>query len=201
MTSVSETKNDLRKQALRQRDAFSEENRIEKSLQACDVGLTLSIFDEDRLIPGTIVAGFHPIRSEIDPRPLMFALSRRHVRLCLPVVIDKETIVFRELNREAPLVKTGFGTVGPDENAEVLDPDVLLVPLSVFDRQGGRIGYGAGYYDRAVEKLELKGRKPLLVGMAFSLQEAPSVPTEPHDRPLHHVITENGTLDCTRHSA
>ena len=68
------------------------------------------------------MSGFLPIRSEVDMRPLMTRLRERGARLCLPVVIDRQTIVFRDLVRGAPLVDTGFGTAGPGEEAEILDP-------------------------------------------------------------------------------
>jgi 5-formyltetrahydrofolate cyclo-ligase len=107
-------------------------------------------------------------------------------------VLDRETIVFRAFETDTPLVKTGFGTTGPGEDAEVLDPDILLVPLSVFDGKGQRVGYGAGHYDRAIARLHGKGRFPILIGVAFDCQEVPSVPAEPHDVPLHAILTESG---------
>ena len=142
--------------------------------------------------PGMIVSGFFPIRSEIDPRPLMDVFRQRGARLCLPVVLDRETICFRELVRGAELVDTGFGTRGPAEDADVLDPELLVMPMSVFDQTGGRIGYGAGHYDRAIARLIDKGMKPRLIGMAFDCQRIERVPVEPHDQPLEAVITETG---------
>jgi len=133
-----------------------------------------------------------PIRSEIDPRPLMDEFRKLGARLCLPVVMDKTTIVFRELVRGAELIDTGFGTRGPNEDAEVLDPSLLIMPLSVFDHHGGRIGYGAGHYDRAIAKIVDKGIKPRLIGMAFDCQHHERVPVEPHDQPLDAMLTESG---------
>src|SRR5690606_894082 len=83
--------------------------------------------------PGEVVSGFSPIRSEADIRPLMARLRERGARICVPVVIDKHTILFREIVPGAPLVETGFGTYGPGEDAAVLDPDIMLLPLSAFD--------------------------------------------------------------------
>ena len=116
----------------------------------------------------------------------------RGARLCLPVVLDPETIVFRDFVRGAELVDSGFGTSGPGPDAELLDPDMLLMPLSAFDATGNRLGYGAGHYDRAIARLRDKGRSPLLVGTAFSLQEAEKVPAEAHDVPLAMILTERG---------
>ena len=125
-------------------------------------------------------------------RPMMFALREHGARLCLPAILDKHTIVFRELVRGAPLVDMGFGTVGPHEEAEVLDPDIMLVPLAAFDGRGHRIGYGAGYYDRAIARLQEKGKEPRLVGIAFDCQEVERVPDENHDVVIPEILTESG---------
>ncbi|MEE9375038.1 MAG: 5-formyltetrahydrofolate cyclo-ligase [Rhizobiaceae bacterium] len=193
MNSITEQKNLLRKASLQKRDAIPETTRIEMSLQACDHALSVPALNPNSITAGMVVAGFYPIRSEIDIRPLLFALAKYGARLCLPVVTSKTTIEFRELVKEAPLVSSGFGTIGPDEHAAVLDPQILLMPLSVYDQKGGRIGYGAGYYDRAIERLVGKGISPKLLGMAFSIQKAQTVPMEPHDRFLEAIITEIGT--------
>lgn len=184
-------KAEIRKQVLIKRDRIHPMRRIELSLEAADHGN-----ERISLSPGTIVSGFFPIRSEIDPRPLMDMLRQQGARLCLPVVMDKTTIVFRELVRGGELIDTGFGTRGPDEKAQVLDPQVLVMPLSAFDAKGGRIGYGAGHYDRAIARLIGKGMTPQLFGFAFACQQVPEVPVEDHDQPLEAVITENGVVEC-----
>jgi 5-formyltetrahydrofolate cyclo-ligase len=134
------------------------------------------------------------MRSEVDVRPLMFALREKGARLCLPAILDKTTIVFRELVRGAPMVEMGFGTVGPHEEAEVLDPTLMLVPLAAFDARGHRIGYGAGYYDRSIEALR-GGNRTIAVGLAFAVQEIDAVPALPHDAVLDYVLTETQTFD------
>lgn len=190
MNSIADTKNNLRKQVLAKRNALPETDRIHMSLSAASQGLMLKDFDPEVFQPGTIVSGFLPIRSEIDARPLMFELMSLGARLCLPVVISKTEIEFREMVRGAPLVESGFGTVGPDEDAEILQPEILLMPLSAFDQKGGRMGYGAGFYDRAVARLENTSSRLRLFGLAFSVQEVDAVPMEPHDRFLDGIITE-----------
>jgi len=110
----------------------------------------------------------------------------------VPVILDKQTIVFRELVRGAELVAGTFGTFGPGPEAAELDPDTMLVPLSAFDAVGHRIGYGGGYYDRAIHRLQQKGLDPTLIGVAFDCQEVASVPAEPHDVALDAVLTESG---------
>ena len=186
-TTPKEQKAAIRNERLALRDAMTPETRIEGSLAMVELAGDRIAFD-----PGTVISGFWPIRSEADIRPLMAHLRSRGARLCLPVVLDRETIVFRELVGGAPVVKTGFGTTGPGPEAAVLDPDILLVPLSAFDRTGHRIGYGAGHYDRAIDRLKAKGRVPKLIGIAFDCQEVASVPAEPHDVPLDGILTESG---------
>lgn len=179
------TKNQMREKVLSLRDGIDVEQRIDMSLQACEIARSAIKFQT-----GAIISGFWPIRSEIDPRPLMSSLQQMGARLCLPVVIDKQTIVFRELIRGDPLIKAGFGTVGPGPDALVLNPSIMLVPLAAFDAQGGRLGYGAGHYDRAIDKLQNSGSRPMLVGMGFGLQKTNKVPTEIHDQKLDMIITE-----------
>ncbi len=141
---------------------------------------------------GAIVSGFWPIRDEIDPRPLMDALRARGHALCLPAIVDGD-LVFRRLTRETVLVPAGFGTAEPPADADALVPDCMLVPLAAFDRRGGRIGYGRGYYDRAIAHIgTARGAPPATVGIAFSLQEVESVPEENHDRRLDRILTERG---------
>ena len=185
--NAKQLKAQYRSERLALRDAIAPQERAEK-------GRAMLAHAGEALVfaPGAIVSGFLPIRSEADIRPLMARLGERGARLCVPVILDRQTIVFRELVEGAPLVSSGFGTVGPGEEAAELDPDIMLVPLSAFDRTGHRIGYGAGYYDRAIERLWQKGMDPQLIGIAFDCQEVPSVPAEPHDVRLDAVLTESG---------
>lgn len=185
--SCAVTKAELRKTALAARDRFPVERRIEASLAIAEIGSA-----DIEVSSGEIVSGFWPIRSEVDIRPLLFRLREKGARLCLPVVLDRQTIVFRELVRGARMVETGFGTAGPGEEAAILDPDLMLVPLAAFDRRGNRVGYGAGHYDRAIASLREKGKMPRLIGIALDVQEVSAIPFEIHDVPLPAILTESG---------
>ena len=185
-TTPRELKKALRQEALARRDALDPRWRIEAALGLVDWA--------EALAPpaGSVVSGFWPMRSEVDVRPLMEASRKRGARLCLPAILDRQNIVFREFLPDAPLVDMGFGTKGPDESAAVLEPDLMLVPLAAFDRRGHRIGYGAGYYDRAIARLKANGHARRLVGIAFDCQEVPQVPDEPHDVIIPEIMTESG---------
>ena len=187
MSTRKDLKKQLRREALARRDALDAFWRIEASLEMAETAR-----DQIAVEPGAIVSGFWPMRSEVDVRPLMFALRENGARLCLPAILDETTIVFRELVRGAALVDMGFGTAGPGEEAETLDPSIMLVPLAAFDARGHRIGYGAGYYDRAIARLAGMGHAPRLIGVAFDCQEVELVPDEPHDVIIPEILTESG---------
>ena len=183
---AGKAKAEIRKLILADRDALGVTQISEKSLQAKQNAMV-----NIKFAPGCVISGFFPIRSEIDPRPLMDELRQKGATICLPVVIDKTILEFREFDHGTNLVDTGFGTRGPDINALIVDPEIMLVPLSVFDRKGGRIGYGAGYYDRAIGRLIDLNKPPFTIGMAFDCQQYDLVPQEPHDVLLDAIVTES----------
>ncbi|WP_428645475.1 5-formyltetrahydrofolate cyclo-ligase [Roseibium sp.] len=187
MTAVSPLaaeKDTLRKQALARRKAMSVTDRIEKSLDL------VAHCDDLPLAAGAVVAGFWPIRDEIDARPLLDRIRQKGHRLCLPVMVGPN-LIFRQLERGTELVPAAFGTLEPGPEAEELRPDVLLMPLAGFDAQGNRIGYGKAFYDNAIATLEKTGAL-LKIGLAFALQEVDRVPVEAHDKPLNGILTERG---------
>lgn len=182
----SDMKKKLRLDALARRDALPADYRLEAALSLADR------VEEISSAKYGVAAGFWPIRSEMDVRPLMGALRDRGARLALPAILDARTIVFRELVRGAELVNMGFGTMGPNAEAQVLLPDLILVPLAAFDARGHRIGYGGGFYDRVLARMAAQGHTPKLVGIAFDCQEVDEVPHEPHDVVIPEIMTESG---------
>ncbi|WP_279111349.1 5-formyltetrahydrofolate cyclo-ligase [Bartonella apis] len=181
------SKKTLRQEALARRDRIPEKQRVIISQKLVnELQKLLAILN------GKTVAGFWPIKSEIDPRPIMLALKEHGITLALPAIINKTKMVFRIFEDEGKLVDMSFGTIGPSEEAKIVEPKTLLVPLSAFDSKGNRIGYGAGYYDRAIASLRENGHNPLLIGLAFDCQEVSSIPAEPHDQKLVMILTESG---------
>lgn len=185
--SAAPTKAELRAAVLARRAALAPADRHAAARAAAAHARVLP------LSPGMVVAGYFAIGEEIDPGPLLGALAGRGHPLALPVLIDPVTIEFRRWVPGDPLVAAGFGTKGPPEGAEVMDPHGLIVPLVGFDAAGNRLGWGKGHYDRAIARLV--ARHPLVtVGLAFSVQELAAVPAEPHDRRLDMILTERGPL-------
>ncbi|HTZ81198.1 MAG TPA: 5-formyltetrahydrofolate cyclo-ligase [Stellaceae bacterium] len=143
---------------------------------------------------GAVVAGFLPIRDEIDPRPALEALRERGFRLVLPVVIARnEPLIFREWLPGTVLEPDAFHIPAPPVWAEQLAPDLLLVPMLAFDRKGERLGYGAGFYDVTLTLLRAQ-RASIAVGIAFSTQEVEAVPVSARDVMLDALVTEIDVL-------
>ena len=188
----------LLKRRLRSEAAARRACPDEKAAAACARGVA------DRLMrfgfpEGTAVSAYWPVKTELDIRPAMNALFSRGCRICLPVVVGRDKpLVFRRWTPETALTAGPYGTEQPDETAETVEPSVLLVPLLAFDRKGGRLGYGGGYYDRTVRELRRKNKDILVVGTAFSVQEIDSVPMEDADERLDAVVTEHETIEVSR---
>jgi 5-formyltetrahydrofolate cyclo-ligase len=142
------------------------------------------------LAPDEIVAGYWRIKDEMDCQPILIRLMDQMQPVCLPVVLgDEQPLELRLWEQGTPLYEAGFGTLAPSELAPQVQPDVIVMPLLGFDSRGTRLGYGGGYYDRTLAKL---GKRPRLIGLAFSVQEISEIPHEPHDIPLDAVVTEKG---------
>jgi 5-formyltetrahydrofolate cyclo-ligase len=189
MDISSQAKAELRREALRRRDALPAETRQRAAEAIAARAFPLVI------APGTIVSGFMPLKSEVNPLPLMRKLADAGASLALPVVAGRgKPLIVRSWQWGAPLVAGVWGIREPGHAAPEVQPDILLVPLLAFDRGGHRIGYGAGYYDLTIA--QLRAKKPVTaVGIAFAAQEVESVPKTAFDARLDLVLTENETID------
>ena len=142
---------------------------------------------------GKVLAGYMPIRTEIDPRPAMTEVAA-FGPVAVPVIrAAGQPLVFSQWNPGCTLVDGPFGARVP-EAERLLAPEVLIVPLVAFDRRGGRLGYGGGFYDRSLEGLRARG-PVLAIGFAWSAQEAENLPLEPTDQPLDLIVTERAVID------
>lgn len=142
--------------------------------------------------PG-IVSGYIPIRGEIDPGPLMAALAAAGWQLALPR-IEGEELSFRAHRPGDVLACGGFGLTEPQADAPRVTPAMILVPLLAFDRRGHRLGYGRGYYDRALRRMA----GAVTIGLGHCGQEVPRVPVQAHDVSLDFIATDGELVDCRR---
>jgi 5-formyltetrahydrofolate cyclo-ligase len=140
---------------------------------------------------GAVVAGFWPMGTEIDIRPLLATLHERGHAVCLPETPPRgNPLIFRRWRPGMTLLAERFGTARP--SGEILTPDWLLVPLLAFDASGHRLGYGGGYYDRTL--VALPGATA--IGCAYACQEVDAVPAAEYDTRLAAVATERGIIRC-----
>jgi 5-formyltetrahydrofolate cyclo-ligase len=144
------------------------------------------------LAKSAIVAGYHPVRDEADPRGLMSALAAQGHALALPVIVAaRAALIFRSWTEGEPLTSNAYGIAEPLPAAPEIVPDAVLVPLLAFDSDGHRLGYGGGYYDRTLDALR-KTKRVLAIGVAYAGQEVAHLPRETHDRALNAIVTEDG---------
>lgn len=138
-----------------------------------------------------VVAVYRSSGSEIDPRPLAECLLALGWSLALPASEEIDTVVtFRRWKPGDRLAPDAMGVASPLASAEEVRPDVIVAPLIAFDRRGGRLGQGGGYYDRTVEAWRRTFEPPAYVGLAFSCQEVDHVPFEDHDQRMDAILTE-----------
>ena len=182
----------LRAAALAARDALSDAQRVAAAQALARRGLPVEI------APGATVAGYSPIRSELDPTPLMQKLAAEGARLALPVITARgQSLRFRVWHPGDRLLPGPLGILEPSPAAAEIVPDIVLVPLAAFDRTGHRIGYGAGHYDRTLAQLHKSNKSKAFaaIGLAFAAQEVEAVPALQHDVPLDFVLTETQLFD------
>lgn len=139
-------------------------------------------------VRGKVIAGYMPIRTEVDPLPAMRALAAAN-RICVPVIEGEGLpLKFREWTPEVEMVDGPFGAHVP-ASGDWLEPEILIAPLVAFDTGCNRLGYGGGFYDRSLEGLRAK-RPTKAIGFAYEAQRMSDLVLEPTDQPLDAVVTE-----------
>lgn len=145
-----------------------------------------------------IFGGYHAMGSELDPSPLIRRLAATGAMFCLPVSLaPAEPLVFRAWEPGQMMVADAVNIPAPPASAPQLHPDLVICPLLAFDRRGGRLGQGGGFYDRTIANL--RAAKPVFVlGLAYAGQEVEELPTEAHDQRLDAILTETGYIEAAR---
>jgi len=181
---ISSQKSALRTATLAQRDVMPAAERQAAAETLAARGLPIAVK------PGAIVSGFMPMKTEINPLPLLRKIAGEGAKLALPCIDGRGKPLIMRAYQFGDVFKSGqWGIREPMPDAPEVKPDILLVPLVCFDRSGQRIGYGAGYYDRTIANL--RAIKPITtIGIAFAMQEIPQVPATERDERLDFVLTE-----------
>ena len=136
--------------------------------------------------------GYYPSNYEIDDLDVLDLLEKKNFKVSLPIIKKDNQMNFYRWSRSDPLRVNKFGIPEP-VSSKIFYPDILLVPLVAYDNNLNRLGYGGGYYDRYIEKLE-KTKKIIKIGLAFSFQKISSIPIDQYDKRLDFIITEKEIL-------
>ena len=184
-TELMAWRKNLRRDLLARRQAVPED-RLHEWRKAMDRHLEFGF-------PGlakAVVAFCWPIQNEYDARFLVRTLLDRGATAALPVVVaPKAPLIFREWHPGVELVNGVMDIPYPEDSAEVT-PTAVLLPMNGFDKQGYRLGYGGGFFDRTLEALE--DRKPSVIGVTFEIGAIDTIHPQPWDIPVDFVVTERG---------
>lgn len=141
---------------------------------------------------GTVVAGYWPIITEIDVRPLLAKLDAMGCPCALPAIVDRGApLAFRRWHPLDDVEAGPLGTFQPPDSAPTVRPDVVIAPMLAVDGRGFRLGQGGGYYDRTLAALDAGGRV-VAVGVGYAVQRIAAVPHDGDDRPMDWVLTDAG---------
>ena len=170
----------------RRKAAFREQNK--KNM--CNV--LLEVLAQYR---GAPLAGYMPINTEIDPRPAMVK-SLANGEVGVPVITKPaHPLKFAKWSPESVMVAGAFKAQIPAVIHWMI-PEIIILPVLAWDANGGRLGYGGGFYDRTLEGLRARG-SVLAIGFAFNAQEAENLPLGAHDQTLDMIITEDRVFSVT----
>ena len=140
-----------------------------------------------------IIGGYFPINYEVDDMDILERLNKKNYQISLPVIKKNFEMDFYKWSFKDSLKINQYGIPEP-ETIKLTYPDVILVPLVAFDKKLNRIGYGRGYYDRKLRKLKKINKNVISVGLAYSFQRCPSIPTNKYDFKLDYIFTERGII-------
>ncbi|MEH6831009.1 MAG: 5-formyltetrahydrofolate cyclo-ligase [Sulfitobacter sp.] len=172
------------------KEAFARRKPLFERANAAQAGYLSEVLAGYRGVP---LSGFMPIRTEIDPRPAMNEAAA-YGAVGVPVIeAEAQPLRFARWTPDAAMVVGPFGAKVPAA-LEFFEPEIVIVPLLSFDRNGGRLGYGGGFYDRTLEMLRSR-RATLAIGFAFAGQEVEAAPLEATDQPLDLIVTEAGVIE------
>lgn len=181
-------KQSLRRTLLRRRRELSPDER-----DAAGLAVQQRFLASDRYRRSTVVALYAPIHNEVETGDVARAALSDGKRLIYPAV-QGHHLLFREVADVGELVTGAFGILEPPADAPTVlaaEADLIVVPGVAFDEAGRRIGYGKGYYDRALHTLEGSGR---LIAFCYDFQLIAEIAGEPHDVLMDAVVTETRLL-------
>ena len=188
LSSLSDKKKKLREEYRRRRDAFHSQLDIAtRSLAFRRPPTPLA----KRIEQSEVIALYSAIGSEAPTASLAEYLTDIGKILAFPVVVGNAPLEFRKVDH-LDLLQAGFRSISePGADCPTVTPDLIIAPMTAFDRSMHRLGQGGGHYDRTFEKYP----GAIRIGFAWSVQETEAVPVQPHDIPLHMIVTESELIE------
>ena len=144
-------------------------------------------------IKSKIIGGYYPFNCEINILNILETFEKRNYILSLPKIDKNGKMDFFQWSFKDPLKINKFGIPETTSNKKI-NPNILLIPLVGFDEQLNRIGYGGGYYDRYISKVQDK-YDIIKIGVGFSFQKIKNIPINKHDKKLDYIITEKKIIE------
>jgi len=138
------------------------------------------------------IGGYYPSNYEIDDLKILEFLKKKKYIISLPIIKSNNQMDFFEWSKNDPLKINKYGIPEPN-SSKMVYPDIMLVPLVAYDKNLNRLGYGGGFYDRYISKIE-KFKKIIKIGLAFTYQKIKSVPVSKYDKRLDFIVTEKEIL-------
>jgi len=142
-----------------------------------------------------IIAGYYPSYYEVNILNFLEKASKKNFKIVLPVIKSSNKMNFNSWIFKEPLYVNKFGMLEPKNSSKNIIPDLIMVPLAAFDNNLNRIGYGKGYYDRSLKKINKIKKNAISLGIAYSFQKCQKIPTNKHDFKLDYIFTEKGIIN------
>ena len=141
-----------------------------------------------------VIAGYYPADYEVDIIDFLKEASKKRFKVVLPVIKSSNRMSFKSWTFGEPLNVNKFGILEPRKSNKEIIPDLIMVPLVAFDSKLNRIGYGKGYYDRSLRKVNNIKKNKIFLGVAYSFQRCSAIPVSKHDFKLDYIFTERGII-------
>ena len=179
MNEIRKKKKELRSKIYKLQKSLTESEEREENAQIAQI-----IEDNEHFQKAKWVMAYWPMPHEVDLRKLMSRWDEKN--WVLPSIEDGILVLKRFESEESLIVSNHFGILEPSGEAiyNFEEIDMVLVPGVAFDKSGGRLGHGKGYYDNLLPKL----KNALTIGVGFSYQLVAKAPCEEHDYTLDGVI-------------
>jgi 5-formyltetrahydrofolate cyclo-ligase len=197
---MEEKKRKLRQEFLNKRNSLSRDE-IDSKSEKIERGL----FSLPEFVQAKIVMFYVSFRSEVETEKMITDALKLKKRVVVPVVEGEKIVASEIKNFRKELARGSFGIREPKKEfirrVEQKEIDLVVVPGVAFDKMGGRLGYGRGYYDRFLRTVSLrKGHlhQCSLVGLAFDLQIAGKIPLLKKDIRVDKIVTESGIINCRK---